>query len=94
MPQAGVAFSHSPGISGLRSLGQPLGDKRGGVIAVIKPGVYSSCLPLPSELYRPKQDLSSGVLQELESFWINDHACGRLPESHNPGMLIARLWVV
>lgn len=91
MPQAGAAFSYSPGISGLRN---PLVNNREGMVAVIKPTVCASCLPLPSELRRPKEDLRSRVLQELESFRINDNAGGGLPESHDPGVLIPRLWVV
>jgi hypothetical protein len=94
MPQAGAAASHSPGNFGLRSMGHPLGNERGGVIAVIKPTACSSCLPLPSELYGTKEDLSGGVLQEFESYRIDDNACWGLPESHDPGVLGPRLWSV
>lgn len=94
MPQAGAASSHSLGISGLRHMGHLLGNKRGGVIAVIKPTACSSCLPLPIELYGTKEDVSGGVLQEFESYGIDDNACGGLPESHDPGVLSPRLWGV
>lgn len=60
----------------------------------MKPTVCPWCLPLPSELHRPEEDLGGGVLQEPESYRITDYACGGLPESHDPGVLIPRLGVV
>lgn len=56
--------------------------------AIIKPSVCSwHLLPL-SELCRSTEDLSLGVLQELESIGNNDNACGGFPESLDTGVLI------